>query len=76
MTCGRCKGLMVNEWRPDFTPETFVWRCINCGHVFDPVLERNRRLHAAALASAPAQAPLDLRPELEEDSDESMDFAA
>jgi hypothetical protein len=43
MTCGRCKGLMVNEWRPDFTPETFVWRCINCGSIVDPLIERNRR---------------------------------
>ncbi len=43
MTCGRCKGLMVDEWRPDFTPETFVWRCINCGSIRDPLIEQNRR---------------------------------
>jgi hypothetical protein len=43
MTCGRCKGLMVDEWRPDFSPETFVWRCINCGSVTDPLIEQNRR---------------------------------
>ena len=43
MTCGRCKGLMVDEWRPDFCPETFVWRCINCGSVTDPLIEQNRR---------------------------------
>lgn len=43
MTCGRCKGLMVDEWRPDFTPETFVWRCINCGSIVDPLIEQNRR---------------------------------
>ncbi|MCC2641852.1 MAG: uncharacterized protein K0S45_2265 [Nitrospira sp.] len=42
MTCKRCKGLMVDEWRPDFTPETFVWRCINCGSVVDPLIEQNR----------------------------------
>jgi hypothetical protein len=41
MTCGRCKGLMVDEWRPDFSPETFVWRCINCGSIVDP-LDRNK----------------------------------
>jgi rubredoxin len=28
------------------------WRCINCGHVFDPVVEQNRQLHAAAMASS------------------------
>jgi hypothetical protein len=43
MTCGRCRGLMVNEWRPDFTPETFIWRCINCGSIVDPLIERNRK---------------------------------
>lgn len=43
MTCGRCKGFMVNEWRPDFTPETFVWRCINCGSILDPLIEQNRK---------------------------------
>jgi hypothetical protein len=47
MTCGRCKGLMVDEWRPDFSPETFVWRCINCGSVVDPLIERNRGTHLA-----------------------------
>jgi hypothetical protein len=42
MTCKRCKGLMVNEWRPDFSPETFVWRCINCGSIIDPLIAQNR----------------------------------
>lgn len=35
---------MVNEWRPDFTPETFIWRCINCGSVVDPLIEQNRKV--------------------------------
>ena len=26
-----------------------VWRCMNCGHVVDPLIEANRRLDAAAL---------------------------
>ena len=43
------------------------WRCINCGHVFDPVLERNRRLHAAALNSANVQPALSAQPMVEED---------
>ena len=28
------------------------WRCINCGHVFDPVVEQNRRLQEAGILSA------------------------
>ncbi|MGQ0811080.1 MAG: hypothetical protein ACT4OO_07630 [Nitrospiraceae bacterium] len=44
MTCGRCQGLMVEEWRPDFTPETYIWRCINCGSILDPLIAQNRLL--------------------------------
>ena len=33
------------------------WRCINCGHVFDPIVEQNRRLHAAAIAASTGTAP-------------------
>ncbi len=44
MTCERCKGLMVEEWRPDFSPETYTWRCINCGAITDPLIARNRSL--------------------------------
>jgi hypothetical protein len=51
------------------------WRCINCGHVFDPVLEKNRRLHAAAMALAPVQSPL-TAPAVAEDAEESVDLAA
>jgi hypothetical protein len=52
------------------------WRCINCGHVYDPVVERNRRLHAATLAAAVVQAPS--TPELvaEGAEDDSVDIAA
>ena len=49
MTCGRCKGLMVDEWRPDFSPETFVWRCIKCGSIVDPLIEQNCRTRLAEL---------------------------
>jgi hypothetical protein len=51
------------------------WRCINCGHVFDPVVEKNRRLHAASLAAAAVPEP-SLQPVLGEDFDQSVDIAA
>jgi hypothetical protein len=51
------------------------WRCINCGHVFDPVVENNRRLHAAALAAAGAQAPVTVQ-EVQEEELEHSDLAA
>lgn len=42
MTCRKCKGLMIEEWRTDFSPEAVVKRCINCGLILDPLIERNR----------------------------------
>jgi hypothetical protein len=32
------------------------WRCVNCGHVYDPVIERNRLLRSAVLALASGEA--------------------
>jgi len=47
MKCVRCQGLMVKAHMLDFEggfgdmwAESF--RCVNCGHVFDPVIARNR----------------------------------
>ena len=42
MTCQKCKGLMVKEWRPELSQEAAVLRCINCGLVLDPLIEQNR----------------------------------
>jgi hypothetical protein len=42
MTCQKCKGLMVKEWRPEFSQEAIVLRCINCGLVLDPLIAQNR----------------------------------
>ncbi len=44
MTCRKCQGFMVQEYRADFTPESNVWRCINCGLMIDPLIAQNRRL--------------------------------
>ena len=52
------------------------WRCINCGHVYDPVVEQNRRLHAAALAAADVQAPSTLEPVAQGGEDDLVDIAA
>jgi hypothetical protein len=42
MTCRKCRGLMVEEWRPEFSPGSITFRCINCGLVLDPLIEQNR----------------------------------
>jgi hypothetical protein len=45
MTCRRCQGCMARDHFLDLQEsggEWWLqgWRCINCGHVFDPVLEK------------------------------------
>ena len=50
MTCPRCQGLMVEGDFYDFEGAYgFMWmkgwRCLNCGHAADPIMEANRRLH-------------------------------
>jgi hypothetical protein len=52
------------------------WRCINCGHVFDPVVEQNRRLQEAKMPSplATTQQPCEHKSESEQEW--SLDIAA
>jgi hypothetical protein len=42
MTCQKCKGLMIEESRPEFSTDGAVLRCINCGLVLDPLIQQNR----------------------------------
>ncbi len=42
MECRRCRGLMASEWCSELFIEAYVWRCINCGAIVDPTIERNR----------------------------------
>ena len=47
MDCSRCRGLMVEDHFLDFEGGfremwTASWRCMNCGHVHDPVIEQHR----------------------------------
>ena len=81
MTCRRCQGCMARDHFLDLQEsggEWWLegWRCINCGHVFDPVLERNRRMHAAMLTVAEVEPPVSLQAVVDEDSDDSIDLAA
>lgn len=47
MKCSRCQGLMVESHFLDFEGGfREMWatssRCLNCGHVYDAVIEQNR----------------------------------
>ena len=48
MNCTRCKGMMIQDHFMDFEGTSGhmwadSWRCMNCGHVHDAVIEQNRR---------------------------------
>lgn len=46
MRCTRCEGLLVMEWLYDpYAEMQYVQaqRCVNCGHVHEPMMETNRR---------------------------------
>lgn len=51
MTCPRCQGLIDEDPLYDFEgTQGFImwmkgWRCLNCKHAVDPIMEPNRRPH-------------------------------
>lgn len=56
-TCVRCSGLMVAEFCMDLLNSSGeldcpVVRCVQCGDVVDPVIQRNRRLYEHRQASS------------------------
>ena len=62
MTCTRCQGCMAKDHFMDLL-ESFEgmwlagWRCLNCGNVFDPVMERNRLGQGKAAVVSTGRAP-------------------
>lgn len=62
MTCKQCQGVMAEDQFFDFErTQGFMWmkgwRCINCGHAVDPVIEANHRLHEATVLVRSAEEP-------------------
>ena len=56
MKCRRCQGLMAEDQLFDFEgTQGFMWmkgwRCMNCGHAADPLIEANRHLHEATVGA-------------------------
>ncbi len=57
-TCTRCQGLMLEEHMIDLEGSygelwSFSWRCFNCGHRDDAVLQPHRQLYAKPVAVRP-----------------------
>lgn len=62
MNCSRCSGLMVEDHFLDFEGTTgYMWmtgfRCMNCGHVYDPVIEQNRQAQREKVLVLPSGEP-------------------
>ena len=58
MTCSRCQGLMVGDDLIDLQ-ESYVpmwmcgWRCVACGNIVDPLIQRHRMQRAGAPDATP-----------------------
>ena len=63
-TCTRCQGLMLEEHMIDMEADygemwTRSWRCFNCGHRDDAVLQHHRQSQAKPIAIVQAVAVQD-----------------
>ncbi len=52
MSCSRCKGCIVEDYLLDMEDSSSpmwlqAWRCMNCGNLFDSVLQHNRQTYGA-----------------------------
>jgi hypothetical protein len=52
------------------------WRCLNCGNVLDPVMERNRLGREMAAVVPTTQVPVHTRIEAQEEVDVATGLAA
>lgn len=60
MNCSRCHGLMVSDdlldMRESYLP---MWmrglRCVSCGNIVDPVIDRNRMGQGSVVRRQPEQ---------------------
>jgi hypothetical protein len=62
MTCTRCQGCMAKDHFLDLMESSESmrmagWRCLNCGNVLDPVMERNRLGQGLAAVVSTARVP-------------------
>jgi hypothetical protein len=67
MTCTRCQGYMAEDHFLDLMESAedmwlAGWRCLNCGHVLDPVMERNRRGQGVAAGVSTVREPIQKEP--------------
>lgn len=76
MKCTRCCGMMVRDHLLDIKETVgpmwiHGWRCVACGNIVDPVIERHR---AERLALTPKLVPVPAGVEDDEAEDERLDY--
>jgi uncharacterized Zn finger protein len=81
MTCTRCQGCMAKDHFLDLFESSedmwmTGWRCLNCGHVYDPVMERNRLRQGKAAVVSTGRAPGHDRIGIQEEGDVIPGLAA
>ena len=59
MHCSRCRGLMIKDRFLDIMGQfgemwAISWRCVNCGHVYDSVIQQHRSAPEKVLVDASA----------------------
>ncbi len=62
MTCSRCLGLMIEDQFLDLEGAygemwTTSLRCVNCGHIYDSVIEQNRQARQEKVLVFPSGEP-------------------
>ncbi|UVT20587.1 MAG: hypothetical protein H8K03_01300 [Nitrospira sp.] len=81
MSCIRCQGLMMEERMIDMEAGygemwSRSWRCFNCGHRHDAVIQQHRKTHVTAGIVSPEALTIDETVELPWDSDPIEPLAA
>ena len=59
-SCARCGGLMVSDFGMDLLDSTGELefaskRCVQCGEVVDPVIQRNRQIRQESMTVRPTE---------------------
>ncbi len=62
MNCTRCRGFMVEDHCLEFEGGfgemwAQTWRCVNCGAVYDAVIEQNRLVRQETVLVLPSGEP-------------------
>lgn len=81
MSCTRCQGLMLKECMIDMEADygemwSHSWRCFNCGHRDDAVINHHREVQARSMTACPQPVAVSQPAELQWESESVEPLAA